>query len=153
MFKQLNEHEYLELLEVGETDEWEFRIVIAEAGIIENPEPLTEKEEPNKEIRELLNASKPIEVTESSKRYEIIFDDYVSYSVTNESYAIAGKNDKFEGKSARIYTQSAFLDYVANSTYATNDFPGPFKHYGFLCLDHIVDVASVDEPRIKLLNA
>ena len=153
MFEQLNEHEYLELLEVGETDEWEFRLVIAEAGVIEDSKPLTTEEEPSDEIRELLNKSKPIEVTESSKRYEIIFEDYISYSVTNESYAIAGKNDKFEGKYARIYTQSAFLDYVASSTYATSSFPGPFKHYGFLCLDHIVDVASVDEPRVKLINA
>jgi len=153
MFEELNKHKYLDLLEIGETDEWEFRLVIAEAGTVENSPAVTPEEEPNDKIRKLLNESKPIEVTESSKLYEIVFGDYITYSVTNESYASVGEAEKYEGKLARIYSKSAFLDYVANSTFATSDYPGPFKHYGFCCLNHIIDVASVDPPKVKVINA
>ena len=153
MFEDLNSHKYLDLLEIGETDEWDFRLVIAEAGTIEDSLPVTPDEEPNDKIRKLLNESKPIEVTESSKLYEVVFNDYITYSVTNESHANAGENEKFEGKLVRIYSKSAFLDYVANNTFATSDYPGPFKHYGFCCLNHIIDIASVEPPTVKLINA
>ena len=153
MFEELNKHKYLDLLEIGETDEWEFRLVIAEASTIENSPDVTPEEESNEKIRKLLYESKPIEVTESSKRYEIVFRDYITYSVTNESYASGSDSEKYEGKLARIYSKSAFLNYVANSTFATSDYPGPFKHYGFCCLNHIIDVASVEPPNVKAINA
>ncbi len=153
MFEELNKHKYLDILEIGETDEWNFRLVIAEAGTFENSPAVTPEEEPNDKIRKLLNEGKPIEVTESSKLYEIVFSDYITYSVTNESYANAGETEEYEGKLARIYSKSAFLDYVANNTFVTSDYPGPFKHYGFCCLNHIIDVASVEPPKVKVINA
>ncbi len=153
MFDELNRHKYLDLIEIGETYEWSFRLVIAEACVIENSLSLTPEEEPNDELRKLLNERKPIEVTESSKLYEVVFDDYITYSVTNESYADAGENEEYEGTLARIYSKSAFLDYVANSTLATSDYPGPFKHYGFCCLNHIIDIASTEPPTVKLINS
>lgn len=54
MFEELNSHRYLDLLEIGETDEWDFRLVIAEAGTIENSPPVTTEEEPNDKIRKLM---------------------------------------------------------------------------------------------------
>ena len=153
MFEKLDNHKYLDLLEISETDEWNFRLVIAEAGVIENSSIVTEKEEANEVVRNILNESKAIEVTETSKCYEIIFKDYISYTVTNESYAEVGKDDVFKGKLARIYTKSAFLDYISISTFATSEYPGPFKHYGFCCLNHIIDVASMNAPSVKLIKA
>jgi len=153
MLEQLNQLQYLELLEIRETNEWEFRLLIAEAVVIDNAPAITEKEEPNEEIRELLKDTKSIRVTSSSRRYEIIFTDYISYSVTNESYSIPGENEEFIGKYARIYTKSAFLDYISKSTFATAEYPGPFKHYCFCCQDHIINIASLEEPRVRLLNA
>ena len=153
MFDQLNHHEYLQLLEIGETDDWKFRLVIAEAGVSESLGSPTVEEESNDAVSELLKDTKPIEVTDTSKRYEIIFNDYITYSVSNESYSTGGEDEVFEGKYARVYTKSVFLEYVANSTFATEDFPGPFKHYGFCCLDHIVDVASMEAPVVSILNA
>ena len=153
MFEELNKHKYLDLLEIGETDEWEFRLVIAEAGAAENSPPVTPDEEANDNIRKLLNESKPIEVTKSSKLYEIVFSDYITYSVTNESYSNECEPDTYEGNLARIYSKSTFLDYVANSTFATSDYPGPFKHYGFCCLNHIIDVVSMEPPKVKVINA
>jgi len=153
MFEELNKHKYLELEEIGEANEWDFRLIIAEADTIEGSPPVMPEQEPDDLVRKLLNESVPIKVTENSKRYEIVFNNYITYSVTNESYAIEGKDDQYEGKLVRIYTKSEFLNYIANSTFATSDYPGPFKHYGFCCLNHIIDVVSVVAPTIKVINA
>ena len=42
-------------------------------------------------------------------------------------------------------------DHVSMSL-ATSEYPGPFKHYGFNYLNHIVDVISTEEPSIKLIS-
>src|SRR5690606_424392 len=153
MFEEMDRHKYLDVLEIGETEDWEHRIVIAEAGAIENSEPLTPEEEPDASIRELLSGCRPIEVTASSSIYEVRFEDYVTYSIRNESFVSADPGEVYEGQLARIYSKSAFLDYVANSTFATSDYPGPFKHYGFCCLNHIVDVAALVPPTVTRMNA
>ncbi|WP_412504075.1 hypothetical protein [Shewanella indica] len=75
------------MIEIQETYKDCLRIVIAEAGVSDASPGITSEEEPNEALRELLNTSKPIEVTDSSAHYEIIFDDYIAYAVTNESYA------------------------------------------------------------------
>lgn len=124
MFEELNNHKYLDLLEIGETYEWDFRLVIAEAGTVEDSPTVTPEEEPNDKIRILLNDSKAIEVAVSSKLYEMMFNDYITYSVANEKYANADEAEEYEGNLARIYSKSAFLDYVANSTFATSDYRG-----------------------------
>lgn len=153
MFEQLNKHKYIDLLEIEETEDWCFRLVIAEACVSTKLDATSIEKEANEGIKKLLSESCPIEVTEKSKKYEIIFDDYITYSCINESYASLDENEIFEGKLARVYSKSRFLDYVASSTFATQDYPGPFNHYGFRCLNHIVDVASMERPRILEINA
>ena len=148
MLGSINQHKYLEMIEIQETYKDCLRIVIAEAGVIENSIEITVQEEPNSSIREILKDSKPIEVTDQSARYEIIFDDYIAYAITNESYA-GNIEEEYEGKLARIYTRSAFLNYVSQGTTATSDYPGPFKHYGFCCLNQIIDIVSEEPPVIK----
>ena len=148
MLSLMNQHKYLEMIEIQETYKDRLRIVIAEAGIIENSAEVKESEESNASIREILKGSKPIEVTDQSARYEIIFDDYIAYAVTNESYA-GNIEEEYEGKLARIYSKSAFLNYVNQGTFATSEYPGPFKHYGFCCLNQIIDIASEEPPVIK----
>jgi hypothetical protein len=44
-----------------------------------------------------------------------------------------------------------FLDYVANGTSASEDYPGPFRHIGINCLNHIIDVVSDVVPRVRKL--
>lgn len=151
-FREINDHEYLELLEIGETDEWALRLVLAEAIVSEIYGLASKTEEPNDSIRELINSSKPIGLTKESKLYEILFDDYITYSVINESYISGSDNEEYTGDLARIYSKSDFLDYVQKVTFATQEFPGPFKHYGFCCGNHVVDVASVEEPKIRMIN-
>ena len=99
----------------------------------------------------MINESMPIEVTEKSARYEIVFDDYIAYAVTNESYA-GSIEEKYEGRLVRVYSDSAFLNYISQGTFATNEYPGPFVHYGFCCLNQIIDVVSERPPVITLIN-
>lgn len=152
MFSAMNQHKYLDMIEIQETYKDCLRIVIAEAGVSDIAQEISSEEEPNEALRKVLNESKPIEVTESSARYEIVFDDYIAYAVTNESYA-GGIEEKFEGRLARVYSESAFLNYIGQGTFATEDYPGPFVHYGFCCLNQIIDIVSERPPTVKLINA
>ncbi|MCB2387447.1 hypothetical protein [Thalassolituus alkanivorans] len=140
------------MIEIQETYKDCLRIVIAEAGVSNAVPEISSDKEPDKALRKLLSESKPIEVTDDSAHYEIVFDDYIAYAVTNESYD-GGIEEKFEGRLARIYSESAFLNYIGQGTFATEDYPGPFVHYGFCCLNQIIDVVSERPPTVKLINA
>lgn len=61
-------------------------------------------------------------------------------------------SEKFEGRLFRIYAESKFLSYIAAGTIATHDYPGPFKHYGIVCVNHVIEVASTEPPTITLLR-
>ncbi len=152
MFSAMNQHKYLDMIEIQETYKDCLRIVIAEAGVSDVAPEISSNEESNEALRKLLNESKLIEVSESSARYEIVFDDYIAYAVTNESYA-GGFEEKFEGRLARVYSESAFLNYIGQGTFATEDYPGPFVHYGFCCLNQIIDIVSERPPTVKSINA
>lgn len=89
---------------------------------------------------------------ESSPRYRIIFKSYIAYSVVDEGYCSNYPNETYEGNVLRIYAKSPFLDYLAAETFATHGYPGPFRHYQIVALDHIVNVASMDVPVIEKLN-
>jgi hypothetical protein len=130
MFSAMNQHKYLDMIEIQETDKDCLRIIIAEAGISDAAPEISSVEEPNEALQEILSKSKHIEVTDSSSHYEIVFEDYIAYAVTNESYA-GGIEEKFEGGLARVYSESAFLNYISQGTFATAEYPGPFVHYGF----------------------
>lgn len=150
MFQSINNHKYLEMITIQETNQNDLAIILAVAEVSKIPNKLTHEEEPNDALRKIINKSYPIEVNEESIKFEIIFDDYIAYAVTNESFAV-GKDEEFEGRLARVYSKSAFLDYIKQGTFATFDYPGPFKHYGFCCLNHIIDIVSEFPPSIKVL--
>jgi len=77
---------------------------------------------------------------------------YVGYTVLNESFASASDDELFEGRRFRIYSKSAFLDYMSRATFASEEFPGPTRHYCVACEDQIVQVLSVEPPAIEKLN-
>ncbi|WP_139492683.1 hypothetical protein [Brevibacillus dissolubilis] len=80
---------------------------------------------------------------------QIDFETYIGYSVLNESYTTWDDAEEFEGKVFRIYSKSKYLDFIKVGTFASEDYPGPFKHYGMCCLNHIVDVVSTSEPVVR----
>jgi len=83
---------------------------------------------------------------------KITFDFYIAYSVLNESYVVQERYEKYKGTFFRLYKKSRYLDYISLGTIATSDYPGPFKHYGICALDHIIDVVSVEEPIIEVIQ-
>lgn len=90
-----------------------------------------------------------VDIDYSLPLIQIDFDWYIGYSVLNESYTVWDDYQKFEGKSFRIYTKSRYLDFINAGTIASIDYPGPFKHYKIVCLNHIIDIVSTNEPIIK----
>ncbi|MBA5630216.1 hypothetical protein [Moheibacter lacus] len=94
-----------------------------------------------------------IKYNEISPRYKIIFDNYISYSVINESYDI-GESDKFlfEGRLFKVFQESDFLEYLSCVTYATPLNNYHLKHYQLVTLNHIVNIASINQPLIEKIN-
>lgn len=145
LIEQINQHRHTYVEELTEPGENLLRIVIAEAIVGDEPEDL--------DIGgTVLSGCRPIYSDESCCRYEVIFDHYVVYSVLNESYADGDPNDPSMGLAFRTYTNSVFLDYVSKATFATDVYPGKFTHYEIVGLDHVIDIASVNEPKITLLG-
>jgi hypothetical protein len=149
LFDQLNAHRYLYLTHLEEPEDNALRLIVTEARLGEPsdvPDPSLEG------LGRLATATRPIVADEQCAEYEIHFDDYIAYAVLNESFTVWDDSEKFEGRIFRIYSESKFLSYIAAGTIATDDYPGPFKHYGVACLNHIIEVASTEPPRITLLR-
>ena len=83
---------------------------------------------------------------------QLDFENYISYSITNESYTSWDDYEMFEGKYFRTYTKSRYLDFISFHTFASEDYPGPFVHYCITCLNHIVNIVSVDPPKVCLVE-
>jgi hypothetical protein len=98
----------------------------------------------NAEIRDCY----PVESTNASRIFEIVWKHYVAYSVRNESFARGDEFDLSVGKRFRIYSKSRFLDFIGYATFVSDGYPGPVQHIGIGCEDHIIDVVSTEEPTI-----
>ncbi|MEK4978626.1 hypothetical protein [Bacillus sp. FSL K6-6540] len=131
---------YLE--QIFEPEENTLRLLFSRSRTSETPETITIGE---KEIEDTYS----IDVDETLPFIQMDFEWYIGYSVRNESYTSWDDYEEFEGKIFRIYSKSRYLDFIKVGTFASEDYPGPFKHYGISCLNHVVDVASVSEPIIK----
>ena len=143
-FDQINSHEYIYLGGIEEGLNNTLRIVIRETGVNLEAQAAS--------VGDLTLSAQGIESTVDSHAYEIYFDSYIGYSVIDESYAAPSDSEIFAGKIYCIYEKSAYLDYLFNASCACEDYPGRFKHYGFNCLNHVIDIASTDEPTIKMLS-
>ena len=94
-----------------------------------------------------------IDINAQSRQFELSWHCYISYAVRDESYCIWDKGEEWVGSSFRIYSKSKFLDFVGAGTFATAEYPGPFKHYEIVCLDHIIDVVSEEPPTVRAVGA
>jgi hypothetical protein len=93
-----------------------------------------------------------IEIAPSSRHFELVWKQYIAYSVLNESYASVGQ-EQYIGERFRVFTRSRFLDYFAAASFASEDYPGRTTHYGVHCEDHIVNVISTDPPAIRQIDS
>jgi len=141
-FDEINSHKYLYLVNIAEPEDNSLFLEVKEAHPSGIPEDIQIFGVTLKNTQEVLS-------NQDSPLYEILFRNYIAYFVTNESYGIPHENEVFSGSLFRIYTRSKFLEFILNSTFATKEYPGPLKHFSILCENHIIDVATVDEPGIK----
>ena len=98
-----------------------------------------------------IGTSRRIYHDNKSEIFKVIFDNYIAYSVINESFENFG-GSHYDREKIRIYSKSNFLDYVKADTFATDDYPGEFKHYAFISQRHIVNVVSTMEPNIEKIK-
>lgn len=135
---KIDDCKYLYLDGLSEPEENALKVVVLEAGtgIVAAPG-----------VDVLLTNISPIEHTQGCRVFEITWPSYIAYSVRNESYAQNG-DDEFDGRLFRLCSKSHFLDYLASATFATSDYPGPFRHWSIACLNHVIDVVSQVEPTL-----
>src|SRR5687768_9763252 len=102
-------------------------------------------------LESILEEARRIEHTDECKVFELSWGSYIAYSVRNESYVANDKSEHGEGRLLVKYSRSRFLEYVASGTFASADYPGPFVHWGIVCGNHVIDVASTEEPHVSVL--
>jgi len=145
---------YLYLHSISEPEENTLRVVLHEATVGGPPTLQELAAEKLHEVRELLASSKAIVHRQGCQVFELVWPSYIGYSIENESYGSPEPKESLgEGRLMVEYTQSVYLSYLAKATFASTEYPGPFKHWALYCLNHIVNVASVEEPHITVSMA
>jgi hypothetical protein len=134
--------------EISEPEENMLRLVLQEAE--ESPETVSHKI--GGTVIENLHRVEP---TERSRTFELTWKQYITYSVTNESFAPPDDDSsvRASGRLFRIYSKSHFLNFVSRATIATEQYPGPFKHFCVVSEMHVIDVVSTQMPEIRILRS
>jgi hypothetical protein len=128
---------------IGEPKENCLRLLVEEAFVL--PEEVTVRFGGTE-----ITGGHPIRSTANSRLFEIIWNNYVAYSVANESYSTRNESEEFSGRFARLYGKSHFLDYISRATLACREYPGPLRHVQLVCECHIVDVVSTKFPVVTI---
>jgi len=133
--------------EISEPEENVLRLVLQEAE--KSPETVSHKI--GGTVIENLH---PVEATERSRTFELRWEQYIAYSVTNESFASPdGDSDvRASGRLFRTYSKSHFLDFVSRATIASEQYPGPFTHFCVVSECHVIDIISTQMPEIQILQ-
>lgn len=142
----INTCQYMFLRECAELEENMLRLVIEEARADGAPQDIEIL--PGKVISDLV----PIESDASCQLFELVWPSYVAYCVRNESFTSWDDSEVFKGRHFRLYSKSHFRDYVARGTFASDDYPGPLKHWCVVCERHLVDVVGCAEPALRRLR-
>jgi hypothetical protein len=103
------------------------------------------------ELTALLKDASPIESAGACRSFELTWNRYVAYLVTEECVGSCGAPDgeTFSGKLFRVYTKSRFLEHLARDT------GGHFEatqHYKLMCLNHLIDVAAYTPPQVRVIG-
>jgi hypothetical protein len=146
----VNSCKYLYLSKIVEPSDNVLRIILDEAI---SGHTLSENQlaDHDPEIRKLLasQGTTSIEHSPGCRVFELIWPSYIGYSIRNESFALPETHEG-KGKLFVEYADSWYLDFIKSSTWATLDFPGPFKHWAIYCLNHAIDIVSVEEPTVEV---
>jgi len=94
----------------------------------------------------------PVDYDDQSERFKVTFNDFIGYSILNESYDNIDTSNEINIDGFRIYKKSNFLDYVLQDTFATQIIKEDVLHYFFFTQDHLINVASSEAPELIKLN-
>ena len=149
LFNQINSHKYLYLDKLIEENELELVLWISEARVDDS------QKEDLKDILKFSSSREmhPIVTDAICKRYTITFSNYLAFSVRNETFTSWDNEEVFIGGLFHKYSKSKFWDYVNVSTsveyakFLMNE--DDYFHFGFVCLNNIIDIASPKEPIIE----
>jgi len=147
----LNQAEYFYLREISEPRDNSLRLIIEEAIVNRDKKPAAISDELS-ELRAIRADAFPIESVTGCKSFELVWDRYAAYLVTEELAGTGGNCDSeiYSGRLFRTYIKSNFLDHLARDIGATLE---PIQHYKLVCLNHLIDVASTKPPKIRQIHA
>lgn len=106
------------------------------------------------EMNKLLHETTPIYPDESNM-YEILFENYIFHMTRNESYASWNDYEIRNGNYFIIFDKSRLLDYlpqIIESEIVDACHSNGWRHYGIYCQNHIIDVITAEEPKIKKIH-
>jgi hypothetical protein len=145
----LNSAKYLYLRELSEPRDNSLRLVVQEA--IVNPDGPVRLNPELPELEKLLSSASPIESTETCRTFELAWNYYVAYFVTEECVGSCGKygDESFTGTLFRVYTKSHFLEHLERDT---GGHTKEILHFKLTCLNHLIDVAAYAFPETKQIS-
>jgi hypothetical protein len=144
---------YLFLHSIAEAEGEGLVLVLHEAASDGSPGIDSIAQEAMPEIRKILSESTTIAHGPGCKVFRLRWSRYIGYSVENESYSSPEpESSQSQGRLLVEFTSSVYLSYLKQATFASDDYPGPFKHWAVHCLDHIVNVASQDPPEVNVVG-
>jgi hypothetical protein len=113
---------------------------------------LRELSEPRDNSLRIVKDAWPIESVEGCKSFELSWERYAAYLVTEELVGSAGsyEDETYTGRLLRVYTKSHFLEYLTRDTGGQVK---PIQHYKLICLNHLIDVASYTPPEVRLVGS
>lgn len=139
-FIDLNQYKYLFLDTIKSTNENALIITLNIGEVSTKMEDLTINGVTLRDTRAILE--------DNAIRIKLIFHSYVAYNVRRETYTVWSDYDVFKGQIVREYSKSRYMEYIKSDTIASDEWPGKLKHFGISCCWEIVDIISVDEPKI-----
>jgi hypothetical protein len=149
LLNSLNSAQHLYLREIREPRDNSLRLVIQEAVANRRGAVASRPGIPTTEG--LWTECAPIESTEDCRTFELLWERYVAYLVTEECVGSCGQYDDevFTSRLFRVYTKSHFLQHLSRDTGGHAE---AIVHYKLTCLNHLIDVAAYGPPDIKQIG-
>jgi hypothetical protein len=141
-FDEINGLKYLFLKEIEEPGDNQLLINIVEAGIAETEEKVMIGDKS-------IGPARAIGINDNCKKYSFYFQTYAAYHVINESYSMYHEHEERVGSLFCLYSKSNYLDFIRSNTIVEYLREGELKHYAINCLNHIINIATMDEPIIE----
>jgi hypothetical protein len=98
-----------------------------------------------------LGPAHPVNPDQSSSVFKVTWNSYVAFAVRNESYSLPEEGAPI-GYGLGTKAHSHFRTYVAASTFADDNYPGPLTHWFLNAERHCFDVIGTTAPAISKLG-